>query len=331
MSRRFGDRAQLGAASARVCAAALLVAAAGSYAFDLEGHRGARCLAPENTLAGFRTALGIGVTTLETDMQVTRDGVIVISHNARLNPDITRGPDGKWLASEGPAIHALNIDEVAHYDVGRINPASAYARDFPEQIPVDGQRIPTLAELLALVQSSGKPVRLNIETKLDPNRPDEAPDPIAFASMVVDAVQTAGMQNRVVVQSFDWRTLVQMRKLAPDIPTSCLTIETSNTNNVRSRDGGASAWTAGLDLRDFDGSLPKMVKKAGCRIWSPFWRNVSTDRVDEAHALGLTVLPWTVNDPKDMQRLIDLNVDGIITDYPDRLRNVLGRAGYALP
>ena len=301
-----------------------------AQAFDLEGHRGARGLAPENTLAGFRAALGIGVTTLETDMQVTRDGVIVISHNSRLNPDITRGPDGKWLASEGPAIRTLTGDDLARYDVGRINPASAYARDFPEQIPADGQGIPTLAQLFSLVQASGKAVRLNIETKIDPTKPDEAPDPIAFASMVVDAVQSAGMQHRVVVQSFDWRTLVQMKQLAPDIPTSCLTIETANTDNVRPRDG-AHSWTAGLDIRDFDGSLPQMVKKAGCSIWSPFWRNVTADRVDQAHALGLAVLPWTVNDRRDMQRLIDLNVDGIITDYPDRLRDLLGRAGYALP
>ena len=317
--------------SALTCAFGLAATCAVASGFDLEGHRGARGLAPENTLAGFRTALGIGVTTLETDLQVTRDGVVVVSHNSRLSPDITRGPDGKWLASEGPAIRTLTVSDLARYDVGRINPASASARDFPEQLPADGQRIPTLAQLFDLVLASGKPVRLNIETKIDPGRPDEAPDPIAFASMLVDAVQAAGMQNRVVVQSFDWRTLVQVKRLAPHLPTSCLTIESANMNNVRARDGSASAWTAGLDIRDYDGSIPRMAKQAGCAIWSPFWRNVTTDRVDEAHALGLTVLPWTVNDPADMQRLINLHVDGLISDYPDRLRTVLGRGGFALP
>ena len=164
---------------------ALLVALACAWparAFDLQGHRGTRGLAPENTLAAFQRALDIGVTTIETDLAVTKDGVLVISHDPYLNPDVVRGPDGAWLAAKGPAIHSLTLAELERYDIGRLNPASAYAKQFPLQQPADGQRFPTLAEVFALAQASGKPVRFNIETKITPTSGGETPDPATFAA-----------------------------------------------------------------------------------------------------------------------------------------------------
>jgi glycerophosphoryl diester phosphodiesterase len=309
-------------------APALLLAcalAAPVHAFDVQGHRGARGLAPENTLAAFRTALALGVDTLETDLAVTRDGVVVISHNPRLNPDITRDAEGRFLTAEGPPIHALTLNELARYDVGRLNPQTKYATQFPDQKAHDGERMPTLQALFDLVKASGRPVGLNIETKLDPGRPDDAPPPEEFARRVVDAVRASGLGARVTIQSFDWRTLIEVKRLAPELRTACLTQETQNSNNVASRDGRASPWTAGLDLRSVDGSVPRLVKAAGCDIWSPFFRNATPARIDEAHALGLAVLPWTVNDVADMERLIDAGVDGLISDYPDRLRALVDR------
>src|SRR6266581_8156025 len=143
----------------------LMLIATPSLAFDLEGHRGTRGLAPENTLASFRRALDIGVTTIETDMAVTKDDVVVISHNPSLNPDLVRDPEGHWLASPGPPIRSLTFAELRRYDIGRINPASQYARQFPEQKAMDGERFPKLSELFDLAKASGRPVRFNIETK----------------------------------------------------------------------------------------------------------------------------------------------------------------------
>jgi glycerophosphoryl diester phosphodiesterase len=302
-----------------------------AQAFDLEGHRGARGLAPENTLAAFRRALAIGVTTLETDLGVTRDDVIVIAHDPVLNPDLVRTSDGRWLTAKGPAIRTLTLDELRRYDIGRIDPASRYATQFPSQVAVDGERYPTLRELFDLVKSDGKGVRLNLETKLSPARPDETVDPATFARLVVDAVRNAGLTDRITLQSFDWRTLVEVRKLAPAIPTACLTTETENSDNVKPRDNSPSPWTAGFDLNAYDGSVPRLVRAAGCAIWSPNARNATPARIAEAHKLGLKVLPWTVNDPADMARLIDLGVDGLITDYPDRLRKVMVEKGLPLP
>ncbi|HEV8256226.1 MAG TPA: glycerophosphodiester phosphodiesterase [Casimicrobiaceae bacterium] len=309
----------------------LTLLAAPSLAFDLEGHRGTRGLAPENTLAAFRRALEIGVTTIETDMAVTKDDVVVISHNPSLNPDLVRDPDGHWLASPGPAIRALPFAELRRYDIGRIDPKSAYARQFPTQQAADGERFPKLSELFDLAKASGKPVRFNIETKITPTSGADTPDPATFARLVVAAVRAADVSDRVTVQSFDWRTLIEVKRIAPEIETSCLTMQTKDNDTVTSPDGGPSPWHAGLDLRDHGGSLPALVKAAGCRVWSMFWRNLTPKDLAAAHALGLKVLPWTVNERSDMRSLIDLAVDGIITDYPDRLREVMAEKGMALP
>lgn len=296
-----------------------------AIAFDLEGHRGTRGLAPENTLAAFQRALAIGVTTLETDLGVTRDGVLVISHDPYLNPDLVRGPNGAWLSGKGPPIHSLTLAELQRYQLGRINPASAYAKQFPLQQPVDGQRFPTLAQVFAL--GTGNGVRFNIETKITPASGDDTVDPATFARLVVEAIRTAGYGDRVTVQSFDWRTLVEVKKVAPEIATACLTIESPNEDTVRRRGTAPSPWLAGFDLAQYVGSLPRLAQAAGCGTWSMFWRNLTPAEVAESHALGLKVLPWTVNDPTDMARLVDLDVDGIITDYPDRLRALLVARG----
>jgi glycerophosphoryl diester phosphodiesterase len=315
---------------ALAAAAWLALAALPVAGFDLEGHRGARGLAPENTLAAFRRALDLGVTTLETDLGVTRDGVLVISHERFLNPDLVRTSDGRWLPERGPPIHALTLAELARYDIGRTNPATRYAQQFPEQRAVDGERFPTLRELFDLVKAHRTPVRLNLETKLDPAHPEDTVDPATFARLVVDAVRNAHLEDRVTVQSFDWRTLREVKKLAPSIATACLTSETSDSDNVLPSASGASAWTAG-HLRDYGSSVPRLAHAAGCAIWSPLDRNVTPVAIGQAHALGLQVLPWTVNDPATMARLIDEGADGLITDYPDRLRKVMAEKGLPLP
>jgi glycerophosphoryl diester phosphodiesterase len=320
-----------GRASLAIAAALVLLAGTPLSAFDLQGHRGARGLAPENTLTAFAKALEIGVTTLETDLAVTKDGVIVLSHDPVLNPDAVRGPDGAWLSAPGPAINSLTLAELKLYDVGRLNPSSKYAANFPAQTPVDGERIPTLEELFALARRSGKAARFNIETKLAPDKPSETPDPETFARLVIAAVRAAGLERRATIQSFDWRTLLAARKLAPEIETVCLTYAKTLQDRV---DGGIrrpSPWLAGLDPVDFAGSVPRLAATAGCRTWSPFFRELTPGAVAEAQALGLKVVPWTVNAREDIARVIDMKVDGLITDYPDRAREVMAAKGMALP
>ena len=304
-----------------VCAgiAAAIVTVQPTNALDLQGHRGARGLAPENTLAGFRLALRIGVTTIESDVAVTRDGIPVLSHDPALNPDLVRDASGRWLTEAGPPIHSLTLQDLARYDIGRLNPASRYATEFPLQQPVDGERFATLDALLALVAQAPAPVRVNLETKVTPDLAGRTADPATFVRVIVDAVRRANLADRVTIQSFDWRTLVEAKRVEPRIETSCLTIESSSMNTMAAGADGRSPWHAGRSAADYGGSVPRLVQATGCSTWSMFWRNLTPALVAEAHALGLKVLPWTVNDKTEMRRLIDLGVDGIITDYPDRL------------
>ena len=300
-------------------------------ALDIQGHRGARGLAPENTLPAFARALAIGVTTLELDCAITKDSVVVVSHDPALNPDITRGPDGKWLQQTGPAIWSLAYQDTQRYDVGRLNPASAYAKRWPEQQPVDGTRIPRLSDLFALVRKAGnEAVRFNIETKVFPLEPGMTTTAEDFARKLVAAIRAGGMASRAAIQSFDWRTLQIVQKDAPEIPTVYLTVEKGFMDSIQ-RDKASSPWTAGFHVGRFGGSIPRMVKAAGGSVWSPYHAETTRSQVQEAQALGLKVVVWTVNDPADMRRLIEWGVDGIISDRPDLLRKTAGEMGVPLP
>jgi len=221
---------------------------------------------------------------------------------------------------------------VQRYDVGRLKPGSAYAASLPEQRAVDGARIPALTELFDLVKRSGaNHVRFNVETKITPTSGAETPDPENFAAAFAKAVRDAGLTARVSVQSFDWRTLVAMNRIAPEIERVCLTAEALNFDTIRRGEPGRSPWTASLDIDDLAGSVPRLVQAAGCQVWSPLYRNAKPDDIAAAKSLGLRTIPWTVNERADMERLIALGVDGIITDYPDRLRALMADKGMALP
>jgi glycerophosphoryl diester phosphodiesterase len=303
-----------------------------STSFDLQGHRGARGLAPENTIAGFTRALGLGVTTLEMDTGVTRDGVVMVGHDERLNPDFTRDANGKWIDPPGPVVFALTRAELQAYDVGRLKPGTAYAARFAQQQPADGERMPTLADVFALAgRLRNTAVRFNVETKLDARHPELTAAPEPFADAVIAVVRAAGMTDRTTLQSFDWRTLRHAQKVAPEIKTVCLTVQQPGDDNIQAGKPGPSPLLAGLDVDDFGGSVPRLVRGAGCAVWSPNVRDLSAATLTEAHKEGLKVVVWTVNEESEMNALAESGVDGIISDYPDRLRRVLARRGVSLP
>ena len=312
-------------------AGVLVMTAAAGHALDLQGHRGTRGLAPENTLPAFARALGIGVTTLELDCAVTKDGVVVVSHDSTLNPDITRGPDGMWLEGEGAPIRNFTYDELARYDVGRIKPGSAYEKRFAQQQPVDGTRMPRLTDVFALVRKSGNDtVRFNIETKISPLRPERTATPETFARAFIAVIRKEKMEKRVTIQSFDWRTLAVVQQEAPEVPTVYLTAQQTWQDNILAKQK-SSPWTEPLHVTKFGGSIPRMVRAAGGAVWSPYYAEITREQVREAQALGLKVVVWTVNEPADMRRMIEWGVDGVISDYPDVLRKVAGETGVALP
>ena len=311
----------------RALVAMLALVAAPALGLDLQGHRGARGLLPENTLASFQRALEVGVTTLELDIAITKDGVLAVYHDRTLNPDITRDAAGRFIDAPGPAIHTLTWAQLQTYDVGRIKPGTNYARNFADQQPIDGTRIPRLSDLFDLVKRSGdERVRFAIETKLHPEKPEDTLAPEPFARAVVDEIRKAGMAARSQILSFDWRTLQVVQKIAPEIQTVYLTAQQRWLDNVGAGQAEGSRWTAGFQMRDH-GSIPKMIKAAGGSHWSVYFGDLDEQKLKEAHALGLKVLVWTVNDVVMMARLVRMGVDGLITDRPDLARILLEERG----
>jgi glycerophosphoryl diester phosphodiesterase len=282
----------------------------------LQGHRGARGLAPENTIEGFACARRIGVDVLELDIGLTEDEIVVVTHDLRPNPDLTRTPDGAWLTAPGPPIRAHRHRQLAAYDVGRIRPGSPYANQFPDQVPRDGARIPTLEAVLQAFPDA----HFNIEIKTDPTQPAISPDPIRLANLCADQLAAGNARSRIVVQSFDWRCLRHIQRHHPDIRLSWLT---SPATVAR-----AEIW---WDTPTGPTSVPRAVAAEGGPIWAPAFSSLTAREIDAAHALGLQVVPWTVNRPDDMARLIGWGVDGLITDRPDLARPVMAQAGLALP
>ena len=320
----------------RLLAAAALVlgalAAPAAAAFELQSHRGGRGLWPENSLAAFAGSLALGVSVLELDTRLTADDVVVIHHDARLNPELTRGPDGTWIVAPTPLIRELSAAALAVYDIGRADPASRHVRRYPDQRAVDGERIPTLAQLFAMPAVQANPgIRFNIETKIDPRRPEETASPERIVEHLLATIDAAGMAGRVTIQSFDWRTLRLVRARRPAIPTVHLSAQQQFLDTIQAGSSTVSPWTDGIAAADHSGSVPRMVKAAGGSVWSPYWRDLTDADLAEARRLGLPVVVWTVNAADDMARLIDRGVDGIITDRPDILRAVMLGRGMAVP
>ena len=247
----------------------------------VHGHRGARAIYPENTLPAFIHAIDVGAEAIELDVVATRDDVLVVVHDPRINPQICAGPHPE------KAIRELTLAELREYDCGCLqNP------NFPAQRTVPGTRIPTLDQVLSLAARGG--FQFDIEVKSFPDEPQLTPSPDAFAKLLLGEIENHGLQRRVVVQSFDWRVLHQVKRLAPDIRLAAL-------------------WSHPAQ------PFLAVAHAAGADIVSPEHRLITREQVSAAHAAHLQVVPWTANAPPDWRRLIDAGVDGIITDDPAAL------------
>lgn len=295
---------------------------------DLQAHRGGAGEVTENSIAGFTHALELGVTTLEMDTQITADGMVVVTHDNTINPEVcadtaaaTAGdPDYPYV---GKVVHALTLAQLQTLDCG-------FQRrpDLPDQIAVKGSKIPTLQQVFALVKSHRADVRMNIETKIDPTAPQQSAPVDEFVKLLRDEITASGLSSQVTIQSFDWASLIAMHRLDPRLELVALT----TTANQQMDLPGASPWLGGLDIDNFDRDVVRAAAAVdGVGAISPSVADVTPAMVTEAHGLGLTVIPWTVDEPEQMQQLIDIGVDGIITNYPAKLRTVMAQNNMPLP
>ena len=284
---------------------------------EVIGHRGSKGLLPELSLAGFSRALEIGVHAIEFDIQVSFDGAVVAYHDHMLNPDITRYRNGNWLEDKNIRVSSLTLDELRQFDIGKIRPGSNYERDFPNQQPVNGSRIPTLAEIVELVHKSERKVYFCIEIKHSPRCYKSKFNFDQFVQVVCTEIEQLAITEQSIIQSFDWSVIHAIRKRIPKLQVWHLTAELKTYNTVKKKLNGL--WTDGFLATDSNNSIPHMVHIAGGKVWSCNYQSLTPSRIAEAQSLGLKVYAWTVNTNEDFGKLCDAGIDGIITDYPDRL------------
>ena len=302
-------------------------------------HRGGAGLYPENTLAAFRDAVARGCDGAELDVQLSKDGEVVVFHDFKLKPEICR-LDGAWIKKPTPLIKELTLAELKRYDIGRHDPASDYARARPHSMPVDGETGPTLAEVLAVTSAAKKPFKLQVELKTSFFDRNVSSDPIALSQATVEVLRNAGYLDRTIFVGFDWAGLLHAKKLAPNVECWFTTMELDFLRDPPKKDDpplktllrhwaqtGTSPWAAGFDPRNYGGSIQKAIRAAGGDGWFPYFPDATADAVAEAKALGLKVGAWTVNEPSDMRTLIALGLDGICTDRPDLMVKELKKSG----
>jgi glycerophosphoryl diester phosphodiesterase len=295
--------------------------------FDLQAHRGGAGLTAENTLAAFRAALAIGVTTLECDVNVSADGVPMVTHDRVVSPVTCRdtapaAPGDREFPYVGRFVSRLSVDQLRMLDCGsRARPT------FPGQRAVPGERMPLFDEVLALARAAPH-VRVNVEAKFDVVHPDETAPRHTFVDATVEAIGRAGMLDRTSVQSFDWQVLRMVGWAEPRIARYAL----ANEEHLEIGRPGRSMWLGGLDIDDLHGDLVAAVAELGFDAVSPSYKGLVNETVVErAHEAGIKVVPYTVDDPANMAAFVDLGVDGFITNYPDRARDVLAAKGVPLP
>jgi glycerophosphoryl diester phosphodiesterase len=304
-------------------------------------HRGGADLKPENTLAAFRDAVARGCDGAELDVQLSLDGEVVVFHDYRLKPEICRDAGGHWLAKPTPRIKDLTLAELRTFDIGRPDPASGYARAHPLLEPVDGERIPTLGEVIEVAKTAAKPFRLFVELKTSFSDRALSADPKVLAEKTLGVLRRHDHLERSILVGFDWSGLLHAKSLEPDIPCWFTTLAQSwfaETPPPPEDDppsasalqmlrhlarNGTSPWAAGYDAVKYGGSILKAICAAGGDGWFPPYRDATLAAVGEARALGLKVGAWTVDEPDEMQRLIGLGLDAICTDRPDLLADCL--------
>lgn len=296
--------------------------------FDLQSHRGGRGETTEESLRAFTKSLELGVTTLELDIVLTMDGKPLVWHDPRIDP--AKCTDTAGHAYVGKLVRELTLEQIRTLECGKRLDA------FPEAEVVSGNRIATLPEVFALVDACGADVGFNIETKIEAAEPSASATPQEFVDVILAAVRAAGKTDKVMIQSFDWRTFELVRRAEPSIPLVALWDETSWAPG--------SPWLAGVDPGVTKDPIAG-AKLVGAHVLSPgysvpYGRTPSDPDfrlvadaafIGRAHGAGLRVIPWTINDPAAMHAQIAAGADGIITDYPTRLRRVMAERGMPLP
>ena len=345
MRRTLTALAAAGAAALLATSAAPTASAKphGPRHFDLQAHRGGIGMTTEETPEGFAKALRLGVTTLELDTQVTKDSKVVVTHDRQISG--TKCQDTAPVTPGDPQYPYVGkyIKDLTLAQIKTLNCGYQQLPGFPDQEVVPGARMAELKDVFAVVKRyRAYDVTLNIETKVEAGAPEQTAPREVFVRRVYGEIARSGLSRQVTVQSFDWGSLMLMHRLAPRIPLVALT----NYDFLEVGKPGASPWLGGIDADDFGGDFvaaadsiegvttlsPNYGFPQNGKIGDPGFRfYADASMIDRAHARGLKVVPWTCDDMPTVAQLMDGGVDGIITDYPDKVRNLMDQRGMKLP
>ena len=286
------------------------------------GHRGARGDLPENTLESFKYLFDNNINAYETDILISKDLIPVITHDFRLEPSFTKDSEGNWIEDENIKIFDLTYEELLKFDVGSINKLSRYGRRFVNQKPLENQRIPKLSELLDLSsKNKSENLLINLEIKSTPDEENLTPAPEDTVKLVVNEINKSNLKDKIIVSSFDWRTLTEIKNQYPEISRAYLTYQQVRGMKIKKTIYNRSPWMSFLPFYE-DHELPKIIKSQGGKAWHPYRKDITKKLVDISHQEDLPVNVWTVNEDYEMLKMIEYGVDGIMTDYPLRLKEL---------
>ncbi|MEM8627237.1 MAG: glycerophosphodiester phosphodiesterase family protein [Pseudomonadota bacterium] len=286
------------------------------HRIELHGHRGARAAMPENTLPGVRAAMEAAVDFVEIDVVLSADGIAHVHHDTCLNPSLTRR-NAIWLTASDSALNTLTADQIAAFDVGASRPGSPERAAFPRQKSVPGTPIPTLHDVITCVGearcTAGRSVGLNIELKSSPIDP-AAPDPVALANAVAQALKGHDTRAPIRIQSFDWRALAAMRRCshATDLGVELGVLTCANP--AFSTVTPDSAWRADYWPQGIE--LFAALADIGATIWGPDHHDLTPADVAAAQTAGMLVSTWTINTAADLDRALRCGVNAVTTDDP---------------
>ena len=286
------------------------------------GHRGARGDLPENTLESFKYLFKNNINAYETDILISKDLIPVITHDFRLDPSFTKDNEGNWITDENIIIFDLSYDELLEFDVGSLNKLSRYGRRFVNQKTLENQKIPKLSELLELSsKNKSENLLINLEIKSTPDEENLTPTPEEMVKLVMKEVNKSNLQNKIIISSFDWRTLTEIKNLYPEISRAYLSFLQQAGIKIKNTIYNRSPWMSYLPFFE-KYELPKIIKSQGGKAWHPYHKDITKKLVDISHQENLPVNVWTVNEENDMLKMIEYGVDGIMTDYPLRLKEL---------
>ena len=286
------------------------------------GHRGARGDLPENTLESFKYLFDNAINAYETDILISKDLIPVITHDFRLDPSLTKDKEGNWIKDENIKIFDLTYDEISNFDVGSLNKLTRYGRRFVNQRSLENQKIPKLSELLDLSSKNiSENLLINLEIKSTPDEENLTPDLEDTVRLVVKEINKSNLKNKIIISSFDWRTLTEIKNHYPEISRAYLTYQQKTGVKIKNTIYNRSPWISYLPFFE-NHELPKIIKSQGGKAWHPYYKDITKKLVEISHQEDLSVNVWTVNKEYDMLKMVEYGVDGIMTDYPLRLKEV---------